>query len=103
MRSIVILFLLVGIILLAIGYIKSNQSCPPPVVEFRYIPRTFEQEQDAPTPLLSIFGKMFKDDSAWTQTQGYADKYGSRQLNEINKDRGNISDQMISQDMREVF
>jgi len=80
MRSIVILFLLVGICLVVIGYVKSNQNCPPPVVEFRYVPRTFEEEQNLPRPLLSIFGQMFNSDDAWQQTQGYADKYLSRRL-----------------------
>ena len=103
MRSIVILFLLVGIILLAVGYIKSNQSCPPPVVEFRYVPRSFEQEQDVPQPVLSIFGSMFSDDSAWMQTQGYADKYNQRQLNEIESQRGNKSDTATSKSMDDTF
>ena len=103
MRSIVILFLLVGIILLAVGYIKSNQACPPPVVEFRYVPRTFTQEQDVPQPVLSIFGNMFSEDSAWMQTQGYADKYTQRELNEIDSKRGNKSDNMIEKSMRDTY
>jgi hypothetical protein len=85
MRSIVILFLLIGICLVVVGYVQSNQQCPPPVVEFKYVPQSFEQEQNLPTPLLSIFGTMFNEDSAWEQTQGYADKYTARQLNSVNK------------------
>jgi hypothetical protein len=50
MRSIVILFLLVGICLVVVGYVQSNQACPPPVVEFRYLPQTFEQEQNLQQP-----------------------------------------------------
>ena len=86
MRSIVILFLLVGICLVVVGYVQSNQQCPPPVVEFKYVPRTFEEEQNLPRPVLSIFGSMFNEDSAWMQTQGYADKYTSRQLTETQRD-----------------
>jgi len=84
MRSIVILFLLIGICLVVVGYVQSNQSCPPPVVEFKYVPQTFEQEQNLPTPLLSVFGSMFNEDSAWEQTQGYADKTSARKMNEKN-------------------
>jgi hypothetical protein len=80
MRAIVILFLLVGVCLVVVGYVQSNQSCPPPVVEFKYLPRSFEDEQNLPRPLMSIFGQMFDGDDAWTQTQGYADKVYSRQL-----------------------
>lgn len=80
MKSIVILLMLVGVICVVIGYIKSNQQCPPPVVEFRYLPQTFEQQQDLPQPVLSIFGKMFNSDSAWVQTQGYASEVMERKL-----------------------
>lgn len=84
MRSIVILFLLIGICLVVVGYVQSNQSCPPPVVEYKYVPKTFEEEQNLPTPILSIYGQMFNGDDSWIQTQGYADKYYSRQLAAIN-------------------
>ena len=80
MRAIVTLFLLIGICLVVVGYVKSNQSCPPPVVEFKYIPRSFEDDQILQRPVMSIFGQMFSGDDAWTQTQGYADKVYSRQL-----------------------
>lgn len=58
--------------MVVIGYNKSNQICPANRVEFRYIPRTFEQEQEAPVPVLSVFGKMFQDEDAWMKVQGYA-------------------------------
>jgi len=82
MKSIVILFMFIGVVLVVVGYVNSNQNCPPPIVEYKYVPRTFEEEQNLPRPLLSIFGKMFNEDSAWMQTQGYADKYTSRQLSD---------------------
>jgi len=72
MKSLVILILIIGICMVVIGYNKSNQICPANRVEFRYIPRTFEQEQDTPIPVLSVFGKMFQDEDAWMMNQGYA-------------------------------
>ncbi len=72
MRSFVILLLVVGICMVVIGYNKSNQICPANRVEFRYIPKTFEQEQEAPVPVLSVFGKMFQDEDAWMKKEGYA-------------------------------
>ena len=84
MRSIVILLLLLGVIMIAVGYVKTNQECPPPVVEFRYVPKTFEQEQDLPVPLLSIYGKMFNNASPWQVTQGYADQVNTRKLSDTN-------------------
>ncbi len=61
MKLLIILLLIVGIIFISIGYIKTNQFCPPQRIEYRYIPRTFEQEQNNPVSLMSIHGKMFKD------------------------------------------
>jgi hypothetical protein len=72
MRSLAILLLVIGICTVVVGYNKSNQICPPNRVEFRYIPRTFEQEQEVPIPILSTFGKMFQDEDAWMKVQGYA-------------------------------
>lgn len=72
MKSLVILILVIGICMVVIGYNKSNQSCPANRVEFRYIPRTFEQEQEVPVPVLSVYGKMFQDEDAWMINQGYA-------------------------------
>uniref|UniRef100_A0A6C0JAB6 Uncharacterized protein n=1 Tax=viral metagenome TaxID=1070528 RepID=A0A6C0JAB6_9ZZZZ len=61
MKSIILLFLFIGIIFMVIGYIKTNQKCPPPIIEYRYYPKTFKQEMEDEVPVSMIFGKMFKD------------------------------------------
>ncbi len=75
MKSLILLFLLGGLILIVVGYIQSNQHCPPPIVQFRYVPRTFTENEDTPIPVLSIFGKMFDEPSAWQKSVGYASTY----------------------------
>ena len=74
MKSIILILALVGIILLAVGYVKSNLQCPPPKIEYRYISKTFNEEQDISTPILSVPGiySMFEDDSPWISNQSYA-------------------------------
>jgi hypothetical protein len=74
MKSIILIFALVGIILFASGYVKSNLQCPPPRIEYRYIPKTFDDDQNVNTPILSISGmyKMFENDDAWIQDNSYA-------------------------------
>ena len=74
MKSIVLVLALVGIILLATGYVKSNLQCPPPRIEYRYISKTFEDDQNVNTPIMSLGGmySMFEDDSSWIQNQSYA-------------------------------
>jgi hypothetical protein len=74
MKSIVLILALVGIILLAVGYVKSNLQCPPAKIEYRYIDKTFEDEQDVHVPILSTSGmySMFENDSPWIQNNSYA-------------------------------
>jgi len=86
MKSLVFLFLFIGCALVIGGYVKTNQQCPPPVVEYRYVPMTFAQEQDLSVPVLSVYGKMFEDNSPWVKAQGYADQTTVRQLQkDVNK------------------
>jgi len=60
------------ICILAVTYVNSNLTCPPPVTDFKYIGRTFNEEQSLPTPLTSIFGSMFEGKDAWIQTDNNA-------------------------------
>lgn len=71
MKSLVVVLLIISIIFVAIGYIKSNQKCPPPIVEFRYIPKTFKEEQSVSIPIMSQFGSMFEHRSPWQESVGY--------------------------------
>jgi hypothetical protein len=74
MKAVVLILALIGIILISVGYVKSNLQCPPPKIEYRYIPKTFDDEQDVHTPVLSIGGmySMFENDSPWIQDRSYA-------------------------------
>jgi hypothetical protein len=71
MKSFVVVLLIISIIFVAVGYIKSNQKCPPPIVQFRYIPKTFKEEQSTSIPILSQYGSMFKKRSPWQESVGY--------------------------------
>ena len=69
MKSIILLLAIIGIIIACSGYIQNNLQCPPPIVQYRYIEKTFQQEQDTEQPLLSVPGihTMFTQDSPWVQ------------------------------------
>ena len=45
MRSLATLLLLFGIVAITIGYTKTTATCPPPRVEYRYVPRKYLDEQ----------------------------------------------------------
>lgn len=63
MKSIVLLMFLTGIILMVIGYTKTNDDCPPPKIEYRFIPRDFYQQQLEPNNITSQFNDMFEKQS----------------------------------------
>lgn len=74
-KSLSFFLLFAGLVFVVIGYVRSNNSYPPPRVEFRYVPRTFEQEQDSPVPVMSVYGKMFSKRDPWSKAQGYIDTF----------------------------
>ncbi len=97
MKSIIFLFLFFGLLAIGMGYYRSNQQCPPPIVEFRYLPKTFDEEQESQPPILGIFGKMFDDVSPWEKTQGYADGYP-----EVRNDNRNLNPLKSEYKLREI-
>ena len=74
MKSIILILALVGVIMISVGYVKSNLQCPPSKVEYRYISKSFEDEQDVHTPIMSMTGmySMFENDSPWISDRSYA-------------------------------
>ena len=67
MKTIILLIAMAGIILVAVGYVQNNPQCPPPKIEYRYVTKSFNDEQNNQEPLLSVAGidKMFEKDSPW--------------------------------------
>jgi hypothetical protein len=59
MNSIALILLFIGFIFLIIGYMNQIRESPKPVVEYRYIPRTFEEEQKDPPIVTDLFRTMF--------------------------------------------
>lgn len=64
-KNIGLLIGLFGIIFLVIGITQMYYKCPPNQTIYRYIPRSFKEEQNNPTPLMDNFGSMFFDQSPW--------------------------------------
>ena len=74
LKSIILLLAIVGLVMLGVGYVKSNLQCPPNIVEYRYVEKTFNQEQNTPMPIMSISGmnSMFEDDAPWIAGNSFA-------------------------------
>lgn len=63
--GILILILFFGIVLVVIDLTRETRQCPKQQIVYRYIPRTFDQEQDEPVYPSDIFKTMFTQASAW--------------------------------------
>jgi hypothetical protein len=74
-KSMSFFLLFAGIVLITIGYVQSENLEKPPRVEYRYVPRSFEESQQISTPILSIFGSMFSNLGPWQKATGFMDTY----------------------------
>ena len=52
--------LYIGILFIVIGYVKQSNKTKT-IIEYRYIPKTFEEEQENPTKVGQIFKNMFTE------------------------------------------
>lgn len=76
-----VLVMIIGIFLIYIAWKTSEKSCPAPTIEYRFIPRTLNEEMETPVKVSDIFNNMFNEPSPFLgRTIG--DKYTKK--NEIN-------------------
>lgn len=59
------LLLLGGMALIVMGYQKQLAVPEAPKVEYKFIPRTFKEEQESPVKVSEIFSDMFDRQSPW--------------------------------------
>jgi hypothetical protein len=65
MNLILLTLMFIAIVLVVVGYIKATFQCPPRKIEYRYVPRSFIEEQKEPVPITDIFAKMFYEATPW--------------------------------------
>jgi hypothetical protein len=73
MKSLVILVLLIIFVFVVIKYVKNNKSCPPPIIKFKNIPTTFNEQQYIQTPITYTYKNMFSSNSTWEDSVGFKD------------------------------
>jgi hypothetical protein len=74
MIGIVILIGLIGLISIIISITRAYYKCDVNKVEYRYIPRTFKEEQENPVPIYDLFGDIFTNSSPWFGSYNIYDK-----------------------------
>jgi hypothetical protein len=65
MKGLIILILFIGTIAIVVGYVNQIKQCPPPKIEYRYIPRRFDEEQNDPPKVTQLFRNMFEEPTPW--------------------------------------
>lgn len=64
----IVLLAIIGTTLIIISLTQMYTKCPESKIIYRYIPRTFQEEQDSPVPVSEIFEDMFKQPSPWVES-----------------------------------
>lgn len=80
-KGVLILFLIFGVILIIIELTRVDRQCPKQKIIYRYVPRTFDEEQDEPVYVSDIFKAMFTE-SSWVRS---VNNYDFRKKEEVNK------------------
>ena len=67
-QNLSILITLAGFMLFVYYYSKINNKCPPQQVQYKYISRDFETQQENKPLVSNIFSNMFNLSSTWQET-----------------------------------
>ena len=83
-KSVILLIIFIGIIFIAIEVVRIQAGLTEqkPKIEYRYIPRTFEEEQYEPVYVSEIFETMFSQPSPWLISTR---EYDVRKQNKVNQ------------------
>lgn len=64
-KHLVYLLLFFGTLMIAVNIAYMYKQCPPERIVYKYIPRTFEEEQNSPIPVTEVFADMFNQPDSW--------------------------------------
>lgn len=81
-KTVLLILLFLGILCIVIGLMnaKHNRACKQQII-YRYIPRSFEQDQNEPIYVSDIFYAMFNSESPWVRSLNEHDQKRSEELN----------------------
>lgn len=64
-KNILLIILFIGILFVSIDYTKMNAECTRTKIIYKYIPRTFREEQESPVSVSELFADMFEKSTPW--------------------------------------
>ena len=80
--SMLVICIIIGIICITINLVRLNMPYPETKIVYKYIPKTFEDEQDHPQYASELFKSMFTQQSPWINS---VMDYDRRKEESINK------------------
>jgi len=80
-NNILLILMLVGLICIVISITKQVAVQPQQQIIYKYIPRTFQEEQDNPVFVSDIFKDMFEKPSPWVASVSNVDYQNKKELN----------------------
>lgn len=66
MKSFILIIFIIGIVFVTIGYMENYNKCPPPQIQYRYIPRSFYEEQVSSTNIRKFYSDIFNEPDTWS-------------------------------------
>ncbi len=78
-----LILIFIGILLITINILKTEQTCPKQQVIYKYIPRTFAEEQEEPAYVSDIFKVMFSQQSPWVYSISNIDRQKQEEINKF--------------------
>jgi hypothetical protein len=78
-----LIIVFIGIVLITINIVKHEQKCPDKVIEYKYVPRTLDEEQAEPVYASDIFKTMFSQQSPWIFSINDIDRKKQQQVNDF--------------------
>lgn len=64
-RTALLIIFFIGILFITINIVSNLKKCEPNKIIYRYIPRTFEEDNYQPVYVSDIFKNMFSQQSPW--------------------------------------
>lgn len=80
-KYVMLLILFIGILFIVVGLVKDTTEIPKTKIIYRYLPRTFEEEQNDPIYVTDIFKTMFTQQSPWVSSSNDIDVRKSEAMN----------------------
>jgi hypothetical protein len=71
-KNIFLILIFIGILLIIVDYVKKTtiSKCPKNKIIYKYIPRSFKEQQDDPIMVSEIFDDLFKQPTPWISSIG---------------------------------